>query len=105
MDTVTIRVDRHDIEGATNVQQFQGALTLQVCVGTYTLVLVYFSFKLINLFISISSSHQKSTHNVACSLFLPIDGPSGGFQGSGPLALGLTMISPKRREQRVVWDL
>lgn len=78
---------------------------LQVCVGTYTLVLVYFSFKLINLFISISSSHQKSTHNVACSLFLPIDGPSGGFQGSGPLALGLTMISPKRREQRVVWDL
>lgn len=78
---------------------------LQVCVGTHTLVLVYFSFKLINLFISISSSHQKSTHNVACSLFLPTDGPSGGFQGSGPLALGLTMISPKRREQRVVWDL
>lgn len=33
MDTVTIRVDRDDIEGATNVQQFQGALTFASLCG------------------------------------------------------------------------
>lgn len=52
MDIVIISVDRDDIEGSNKYPDSSKVPSpLQVCVGTYPLVLVYFSFKLINLFI------------------------------------------------------